>query len=80
MAAPPSVSTIRSTGTDITYIRTCEGFAYLTVVIDLYFRRVIGWAMQCRQITHVVMQALFMAVTTAFLRDPVYRRPATAIG
>jgi putative transposase len=30
--------------TDITYIRTCEGFAYLAVVIDLYSRRVIGWA------------------------------------
>ena len=34
--------------TDITYIRTCEGFAYLAVVIDLYSRRVIGWAMQSR--------------------------------
>ncbi len=28
--------------TDITYVRTCEGFAYLAVVIDLYSRRVIG--------------------------------------
>ncbi|KRB53367.1 hypothetical protein ASE04_29625, partial [Rhizobium sp. Root708] len=28
--------------TDITYIRTVEGFAYLAVVIDLYSRRVIG--------------------------------------
>ena len=31
--------------TDITYIRTQEGFTYLAVVIDLYSRRVIGWAM-----------------------------------
>lgn len=31
--------------TNITYIRTCEGLAYLAVVIDLYSRRVIGWAM-----------------------------------
>jgi putative transposase len=28
--------------TDITYIRTAEGFAYLAVVIDLFSRRVIG--------------------------------------
>jgi putative transposase len=28
--------------TDITFIRTCEGFAYLTVVIDLYSRRVMA--------------------------------------
>ena len=30
--------------TDITYIRTLEGFAYLAVVIDLYSRRVVGWS------------------------------------
>mgnify|MGYP001568979181 FL=1 len=48
--------------TDITYIRTCEGFAYLAVVIDLYSRRGIGWAMQSRQTTDVVLQALLMAV------------------
>jgi len=28
--------------TDITYIKTYEGFAYLAVVIDLYSRRVVG--------------------------------------
>ena len=48
--------------TDITYIRTLEGFAYLAVVIDLYSRRVVGWSMQSRQITDVVLQALLMAV------------------
>jgi putative transposase len=48
--------------TDITYIRTLEGFAYLAVVIDLYSRRVVGWAMQGRQTTDVVLQALLMAV------------------
>jgi putative transposase len=48
--------------TDITYIRTCEGFAYLAVVIDLYSRRVIGWSMQSRQTTDVVLHALLMAV------------------
>ena len=48
--------------TDITYIKTREGFAYLTVVIDLYSRRVVGWSMQNRQTTDMVLQALLMAV------------------
>jgi putative transposase len=48
--------------TDITYIRTMEGFAYLAVVIDLFSRRVIGWSLQSRQTTDVVLQALLMAV------------------
>ena len=48
--------------TDITYIRTHEGFAYLAVVIDLFSRRVVGWAVQSRQTTDVVLQALLMAV------------------
>ena len=45
-----------------TPLRTLEGFAYLAVVIDLYSRRVVGWAMQSRQTTDVVLQALHMAV------------------
>lgn len=48
--------------TDITYIRTMEGFAYLAVVIDLYSRRVVGWSMQSRQTSDVVLQALHMAI------------------
>ena len=48
--------------TDITYIRTLEGFACLAVVIDLYSRRVVGWSMQSRQTTDVALQALLMAV------------------
>ena len=48
--------------TDITYIKTYEGFSYLAVVIDLYSRRVVGWSMQNRQHTELVLQALLMAV------------------
>lgn len=48
--------------TDITYIRTMEGFAYLAVVLDLYSRRVVGWSIQSRQTTDVVLQPLHMAV------------------
>lgn len=40
---------------DITYIKTYEGFLYLAVVIDLYSRRVIGWATQSRQSTDLVL-------------------------
>jgi len=56
--------------TDITYIRTLEGFAYLAVVIDLYSRRVVGWSMQSRQTTDVLLQALLMAV---WRRKPKHR-------
>jgi putative transposase len=56
---------------DITYIRTCEGFLYLAVVIDLYSRRVIGWATQSRQPTDLVLQALLMAVWRRKPKEPV---------
>ena len=48
--------------TDITYIRTQEGFLYLAVGIDLFSRRVIGWSMQDRTYTDLPLQALLMAV------------------
>ena len=48
--------------TDITYIKTNKGFVYLAVVIDLYSRRVVGWSVQSRQTTDLVLQALLMAV------------------
>lgn len=48
--------------TDITYIRTHEGWLYLAVVIDLFSRRVIGWSMQNSLHTEVVLQALLMGV------------------
>jgi putative transposase len=48
--------------TDITYIRTHEGFAHLAVVLDIFSHRVVGWAMQSRQTTNVVLQALLAAI------------------
>jgi len=48
--------------TDITYIKTYEGFLYLAVVIDLYSRRVVGWATHSRQYTDLALQALLTAV------------------
>lgn len=44
---------------DITYIRTHEGFAYLAVVLDLFSRRVVGWAMQERQATHALLATVW---------------------
>jgi putative transposase len=48
--------------TDITYIRTHEGWLYLAVVLDLFSRRVIGWSMQSRMERDLVIQALLMAL------------------
>ena len=48
--------------TDITYIRTHEGWLYLAVVIDLYSRKVVGWSMASRMQTSLALTALLMAV------------------
>ena len=48
--------------TDITYLRTHEGFADLCVVIDLFSRRVVSWAVQSRQTSELAVQALLMAI------------------
>lgn len=48
--------------TDITYIRTEEGWLYLATVIDLYSRRIIGWSLSNRLKTQVVIDALEMAI------------------
>jgi putative transposase len=48
--------------TDITHIRTHEGWLYLAVVLDLFSRRVIGWSMQSRITRELVLDALLMAV------------------
>lgn len=45
-----------------TYIRTHEGWLYLATVIDLFSRKVIGWATSHRMKTHLVLDALQHAV------------------
>jgi putative transposase len=47
--------------TDITYIRTQEGWLFLAVVLDLYSRSVIGWSMSERINTDLALGALIMA-------------------
>lgn len=46
---------------DITYIWTGDKWSYLAVVIDLYSRRVIGWAMSNSPNTRLTLDALAMA-------------------
>jgi len=48
--------------TDITYIRTWQGWLYLAVVIDLYARKVVGWSMKPTMDREIVLDALMMAV------------------
>jgi putative transposase len=47
---------------DITYIRTTAGWRYLAVWIDLYSRRVVGWAMVARMESTLVLEALNRAL------------------
>jgi len=47
---------------DITYIRTAGGFLYLAVVLDVWSRRIVGWAMTTRVTTRLVLAALDMAI------------------
>lgn len=48
--------------TDITFVKTHEGWLYLAIVVDLFSRRVVGWSMQSRITKELVLNALLMAV------------------
>ena len=56
---------------DITYIPTLAGFLYLAIVLDVFSRRVVGWAMTAHLRTALVLEALEMAVAQ--------RRPVSVI-
>ena len=47
---------------DITYVATDAGFMYLAIVLDVFSRRVVGWAMANHLRTELVLDALDMAV------------------
>jgi putative transposase len=57
--------------TDITYIRTHEGWLYLAVVVDLFSRQVVGWSMGSRIDTGLVLDALLMALWRRQPQSPV---------
>jgi transposase InsO family protein len=48
--------------TDITYIETDEGWLYLAAVLDVYSRKVVGWAMDKTMSRKLCMDALEMAI------------------
>ena len=56
---------------DLTAIATRAGWVYLAVILDLYSRRVIGWAMSRKPDQHVALTALQMALT--------HRRPQPGV-
>lgn len=56
--------------TDITYIRTHEGWLFLAAVLDLFSRQVIGWSMGPRMGRDLALNALLMAV---WRRQPTQR-------
>jgi transposase InsO family protein len=47
---------------DITYIPTLEGWLYLAAILDLYTRRIVGWAMSDRMTSDLTIAALKMAL------------------
>jgi transposase InsO family protein len=49
---------------DITYISTQSGWLYLAVVIDLFSRKIVGWAMNKNMTTSLVNDALLMAISS----------------
>jgi len=56
---------------DITYVRTWAGFLYLAVVLDVWSRRIVGWAMATHLRTELVLDAFDMALW--------HRRPEAAV-
>lgn len=48
--------------TDFTYIRTHEGWLYLTIVLDLFSRQIVGWSMKNNPKADLVIDALMMAL------------------
>jgi putative transposase len=47
---------------DITYIQTGENWLYVAAIMDLYSRKIVGWAMAERIDTALILKALFMAL------------------
>jgi len=47
---------------DITYVPTWAGFLYLAVVLDVWSRKIVGWAMEPHLRTSLITEALDMAI------------------
>jgi putative transposase len=53
-------------GVDISYVWTAEGWLYLAIVVDLFSRKIVGWAMSDRMKRGLAMEALHPAYEIAF--------------
>jgi transposase InsO family protein len=56
---------------DITYVKTWQGWGYLATVIDLYSRKLVGWAVSDNMDSGLVVDALSMALKTRRPGKPV---------
>lgn len=69
---------------DITYVPTWTGFLYLAVVLDVWSRRIVGWAMATHLRTELVLSALEMALAQRRPREVIHHSDKgsqyTAIG
>ena len=57
---------------DITYVPTLAGFLYLEIVLDVFSRRIVGWAMGSSLATDLVVDALQMAVALRRPEDVIH--------
>ena len=57
---------------DMTYVPTWAGFVYLAVVLDVYSRKVVGWAFGQQQTADLVIAALNMALITRKPQDVIH--------
>ena len=69
-AAPKPTSPNQVWVSDITYVRTAEGWLYVAAILDLYSRRIVGWATGESLAAELVLAALAMALRP--------RRPPTS--
>ena len=65
---------------DITYIPTGRGFLYLAVVLDVWSRRLVGWAMETHLRTTLVLAALDMAVAQRQPRAVIHHSDSEYMG
>ena len=57
---------------DITYVPTLAGFLYLAIVLDVFSRRIVGWAMEPSLATDLVVAALEMAIAQRRPEDVIH--------
>jgi len=57
---------------DLTYVKTGSGTLYLAIVVDVWSRRIVGWAMESHHRSELVERALKMAVERRQPRDVIH--------